>query len=80
MALMTELLQAQSIKVFNTQKQMWIAADQAEMIVENLYNEAEKSYPLIAKCLEANNDDYNSIESYEKGIVKNNPWIIDLLK
>ena len=80
MALVTELLQAQSIKVFNTQKQMWIAADQAEMIIEKLYKEAEGSYPLIAKCIEGNNEDYNSIESYEKGIVKNNPWIIDLLK
>ena len=80
MALVTELLQAQSIKVFNTQKQMWIAADQAEMIIEKLYKEAEGSYPLIAKCLEGNNEDYNSIGSYEKGIKKNNPWIIDLLK
>ena len=80
MALVTELLQVQSIKVFNIQKQMWIAADQAESTIENLYNEAERSYILIVKCLEDNNDDYNSIENYEKGIVKNNPWIIDLLK
>ena len=80
MALVTELLQVQSIKVFNIQKQMWIAADQAESTIENLYNEAERSYFLIVKCLEDNNDDYNSIENYEKGIVKNNPWIINLLK
>ena len=80
MALVTELLQAKSIKVFNTQKQVWIAADQAKTTIENLYNEAEKSYPLIAQCLEDNNDDYDTIESYEPGIVKNNPWIIDLLK
>lgn len=78
--LMTELLQAQSIKVFNTQKQMWMAAEQAETIIDNLYNEVEKSFPLIVKCIQENNDDYKSIESYEKGIAKNNPWIIDLLK
>jgi hypothetical protein len=77
---MTELLQAQSIKVFNTQKQMWMAAEQAETIIDNLYNEVEKSFPLIVKCIQENNDDYKSIESYEKGITKNNPWIIDLLK
>lgn len=80
MALVTELLQAKSIEVFNTQKQMWIAADQAETTIENLYNEAEKSYPLIVRCLKDNKDDYDIIESYEEGIVKNNPWIIDLLK
>ena len=80
MALMTELLHAKNIKVFNAQKQMWMAANQVEITIENLYNEAEKSYILIAQCHEGNNDDYDRIESYEPGIDRYNPWIKDFLK
>lgn len=80
MALMTELLQANTIRIFDTQKQMWIAAAQAEKTIEQLYDELEKSYPLIIRCFEGNNEDFESIEKYEKGINKYNPWIFDQLK
>lgn len=80
MALMTELLQANTIRIFDTQRQMWIAAAQAEKAIEQLYDETEKSYPLIIHCIEGNNEDYESIEKYEGSINKHNPWIFDQLK
>ena len=80
MALMTELLQANAIKIFDTQKQMWIAAAQAERVINEMYEMAEKCDPLIVRCLEDNNDDFESIGNYTDDIKENNPWIFDLLK
>lgn len=80
MALMTELLQANAIRIFDTQKQMWIAAAQAERVINEMYEVAEKCDALIVRCLEDNNDDFKSIENYTDDIKKKNPWIFDLLK
>ena len=80
MVLMTELLQANAIRLFDTQIQMWIAAAQAERVINEMYEIAEKCDPLIVQCLKDNNDDFGSIESYAGGIKENNPWIFDLLK
>lgn len=79
MAVMTELLQANNIKLFYTQKQMWIAAAQTEEAINELYELSDKYGSLILKCIEDNNYDYQSIESYGKGIEKYNPWIITIL-
>jgi len=80
MALVTELLQANMIRIFDTQIQMWIAAAQADRAINEMYEIAEKSYPLIVQSLKDGNDDFESIESYASGIKENNPWIFDLLK
>ena len=79
MAIMTELLQANNIKLLYTQKQMWIAAAQAEEAINELYELADKCGPLIIKCIEDNNDDYQNIGSCDGGIKKHNPWIIEEL-
>ena len=78
MALMTELLQANTVRLFDTQKQTWIAAAQAERVINEMYEIAEKCDPIIVKSLKDNNDDFESIESYAGGIKENNSWIIDL--
>ena len=80
MALVTELLQANMIRIFDTQIQMWIAAAQADRAINEMYEIAEKSDPLIVQSLKDSNDDFESIESYASGIKENNPWIFDLLK
>lgn len=80
MALMTELLHANSIIVFNTQRKMWFAADQTEKAIEQLYDEAKKSDALILRCLEDNYNDFNNIGNLEHEINEKNPWIIDQLK
>lgn len=79
MAVMTELLQANSIRVFDTQKQMWIAADQAEKAINELFEIAEKYKPLIVQILVDNNNDFESIGGYDEGIKNHNPWIIEKL-
>lgn len=79
MALMTELLQANSIKVFDTQKQMWIAAAEAEKAINEMYELSEKCDSLIAQSFNDIADDYTRIEDFGNGIANNNPWIIDIL-
>jgi len=79
MALMTELLQANSLKVFDTQKQMWIAAAEAEKVINEMYELAERCDFFIAQSFNDIADDYTRIESYSDGIENNNPWIIDIL-
>lgn len=78
-ALMAELLQANMIRIFDTQIQMWIAAVQADRAINEMYEIAEKCDPLIVQCLKDKNDDFESIESYSDGIKNYNPWIIDIL-
>ena len=79
MALMTELLQTNSIRIFDTQKQMWISAAQAKKVINEVYEIAEKCDTLIVQCINGNADDYDRIESYSDGIKDNNPWILDIL-
>lgn len=79
MAVMTELLQANNIKLFYAQKQMWIAAAQTEVAINELYELAEKCGPLIIKCIEDNNNDYQNIGNYGGGIKEHNPWIIEII-
>ena len=80
MALMSELLHAKSIRIFDKQKQMWIVAAQAEKVINEIYERAEKCDPLIVQCLEENNNDFECIGDYAGGIQRNNPWIIEILK
>lgn len=79
MAIMTELLQANNIKLFYTQKQMWIAAEQAEESIRELYETIEDSVPKIIACIESNEDDYTTMGYLKPGIDKHNPWILDTL-
>ena len=79
MAVVTELLQVNNIKLFHTQKQMWIAAAQTEEAINELYELAENCGSLIVKCIEDISDDYHSIESYGPGIEIYNPWIKTVL-
>lgn len=79
MAMMSELLQANCIKMFYTQKQMWIAASSAREAIDDLYETAEKSKYLLGKCIIDIDTDYREIEKYSEDINKNNPWIIELL-
>lgn len=76
---MSELLQANCVKMFYTQKQMWIAASLAEKAIDDLYKTAEKSGTLIRKCIIDIGNDYDNIGKYGEGIKENNPWIFDLL-
>ena len=74
MALMTELLQANNIKVFCEQKQMWIAASEAEMVIRNFSENFESGLKTIINSW---GETSKEIEEYGKGIEKNNPWILE---
>lgn len=80
MAVMTELLQANSIRIFDTQKQMWVAAAQAEKAIKELYVIADKCGPLVAQCFAENEEDLETISALRPGIEKNNPWILEHFK
>lgn len=77
MALITELLQANCIRIYDTQKQMWIAAAQAEEAIKEMYEIAEKCGPLLVRCLIENEDDYRIISELRPGLDKHNPWILE---
>ena len=80
MALMTELLQANKIKVFYTQKQMWVAAAQADEAINEMFETAEKSVPQIVQILMDNENDYREISVLKTEIEKHNPWFIERIK
>lgn len=80
MALMTELLQANNIKVFYAQKQMWVAAAQAEEAINEMFETAEKCVPLIVQILMDNENDYQKISGLKPEIEKHNPWFLERIK
>ena len=80
MALMTELLQANNIKVFYTQKQVWVAAAQAEEAINEMFETAEKCVTLIVQILMDNEIDYREISRLKTGVEKYNPWLSERIK
>ena len=76
MALMTELLLANNIRVFNEQKNMWVSGKEAEDTINELYEMSEKYDPFIVACFEGNENDYDHMGGYSEGIEENNPWIL----
>lgn len=79
MAVMTELLMANNIKIFHHQKEMWVAGSQAEEAVGELYKTAEKSSVIVAELLKNRNEDMEEIVTYKEGIETYNPGLLERL-
>ena len=79
MAVMTELLMANNIKIFLHQKEMWVAGTLAEEAVGELYKTAEKSSVIVSELLKSRNEDMEEIVKYKEGIETCNPGLLERL-
>ena len=79
MAVMTELLMANNIKIFHHQKEMWVAGTLAEEAVGELYKTAEKSSVIVSELLKSRNEDMEEIVTYKEGIETCNPGLLERL-
>ena len=79
MAVMTELLMANNIKIFYHQKEMWVTGAQAEEAVGELYKTAEKSSVIVTELLKSRNEDMEEIGTYREDIEICNPGLLERL-
>lgn len=68
MAVMTELLMANNIKIFLHQKEMWVAGTLAEEAVGELYKTAEKSSVIVSELLKVETKTWKKLSNIRKAL------------